>query len=250
MLPLALGEATKTFNYMIDARKSYSFTVRWGEQRTTDDAEGGVVATSDIRSDEQQISAILSQFVGNITQVPPVYSAIKIKGERAYARARRGEDVDVPPRQVQIHSLTLESVPDMDNAVFEVICGKGTYVRSLARDIAHALGTVGYVCVLRRLSVGNFSCNRAILLDKLEDVVYNHAPDTWLLPVESALDDIPAITLDSMQSADIRHGRAVRIPPRREAVAQKVICMQRGGKVLAMGELTGGLLRPLRVFNY
>lgn len=249
VLPLALGEATKTFGYAADARKSYSFTVRWGEQRATDDAEGEIVAASDARPAREEIEAALPRFTGLITQVPPAYSAIKINGERAYARARKGEEVDMPSREAVIHALLLLEMPDRDHAAFEVSCGKGTYVRSLARDIALAVGTTGHVSALKRLKVGNFDISRAISLDKLEEVVYNHAPAVWLLPVESALDDIPAITLDSAQAAGIRHGRAVRVPPRKEAAGQTVVCMQQG-RVVALGELTGGLLRPVRVFNY
>src|SRR5687768_10080213 len=167
-LPIALGEATKTVPFVMDGRKRYAFTVRWGEQRDTDDAEGQVVATSEIRPSEEAISGLLARFTGAIEQTPPRYSAVKIAGERAYDLAREGEIVEIASRRVEIHRLELIDMPDPDHAVFAAECGKGTYVRALARDMGLALGCLGHVEALRRTSVGPFGEESLILLEQLE----------------------------------------------------------------------------------
>ncbi len=170
VLPIAFGEATKTVPYVMDGRKIYRFTVRWGEARNTDDTEGSVTATSEVRPDRAAIEAVLPDFVGEIEQVPPAFSAIKVDGVRAYDLARDNQAVALDARIVQIDRLELDSMPDADHAVFRVECGKGSYMRSLARDIALALGTVGHVTALRRIAVGPFHEDTAHSLAKLEGV--------------------------------------------------------------------------------
>ncbi|HLG85432.1 MAG TPA: tRNA pseudouridine(55) synthase TruB, partial [Bradyrhizobium sp.] len=199
-LPIALGEATKTVPFVMDGRKRYRFTVRWGEERDTDDTEGQVVKTSDARPTPDAIRALLPQFTGLIEQTPPRYSAIKIQGERAYDLARDGEVVELAPRPVEIHQLTLLDQPDSDHSLFEAECGKGTYVRALARDIGRILGCFGHISALRRTLVGPFGENDMIPLEQLEALCNRAASGEGsladaLLPVETALDDIPALAV-------------------------------------------------------
>ncbi|MBL8836268.1 MAG: tRNA pseudouridine(55) synthase TruB, partial [Alphaproteobacteria bacterium] len=187
VLVIALGEATKLVPFVMDAVKEYEFTVRWGEARSTDDAEGPITATSDVRPDRAAIVAALPRFLGVIQQTPPAFSAIKVAGERAYDRARAGEVVELKARSVEIRALELVACDDTDHASFRVVCGKGTYVRSLARDLAAALGAVGHVSALRRLAVGRFRVNDAISLDKLASLGHSPARSAALRPVETAL---------------------------------------------------------------
>ena len=251
VLVLAFGEATKLVPQVMDAPKRYRFGVRWGEARATDDAEGAVTATSDMRPSRAAIEAALPRFLGVIEQVPPVYSAIKQAGRPAYARARAGEAVALVPRRVRIDSLTLvEAAPD--RAVLEVACGKGTYVRSLARDLAQALGTVGFVDELRRLQVGPYGVEAAISLARLASPGYT--PAAHLRPLETALDDIPALAVDGEMADRLRKGQAVQAP--RAAgplasppVAGQPVAVLAGGRLVAMVRIEDGTLRPLRVFN-
>ncbi|MGN6460395.1 MAG: tRNA pseudouridine(55) synthase TruB, partial [Pseudolabrys sp.] len=192
-LPIAMGEATKTVPFVMDGRKTYTFTVRFGEERDTDDAEGKVIATSDARPTAEAIRALLPQFIGRIEQVPPKFSALKIAGERAYDLARDGEVVELQARPVEIARLDLVEVPDADHAVLEAECGKGTYVRSLARDIGRALGCYGHVSALRREAGGPFSPASRILVEDLEALCHRAAAGEGsladaLMPVETALD--------------------------------------------------------------
>lgn len=265
VLPIALGEATKTIPFIMDGEKVYAFTVRWGEARSTDDREGVVTATSDRRPSAAEIAAVLPRFIGEIEQTPPVYSAIKIDGERAYDLARAGADVAMKSRRVTIRALEpIENNSEFsgpDYGSFRVTCGKGTYVRSLARDLALALGTVGHVAALRRLRVGPFrtadfdgangpGCGsdpgeRAISLDKLADLVHIAPPENSLLPVETALDGIPALAVTGSEAERLRTGQTLRLPnPGRGIVAVKA-----EGGLVALGDLADGCLRPLRVFN-
>ena len=257
ILPIALGEATKTVPYIVDGEKAYIFTARWGEQRTTDDTEGEVMETSDARPGADEIAAALSAFTGWIDQVPPVYSAIKVDGRRSYDLARADEAVELAPRRVLIKSFTLREVPDADHAVFEVECGKGAYIRSLARDLARRLGTRGHVVSIRRTRVGPFSEGDAISLDKLESVRHIAPPFEHLLPVETALDDIPALALTVPQADHLRHGRAVRVRGvgGRPVVDVEgvddgqVLCAMSGGQPVAIVRLDGEDLQPVRVLN-
>ncbi len=193
ILPLAVGKATKTVQYMMDAEKSYEFTVTWGQERATDDAEGEVTANSDKRPSEAEILAIITQFTGNIQQVPPNYSAIKLGGRRAYDLARTGQDVEIKPRQVFVKSLEIIQTTNNHQLTTSFIChcGKGVYIRSLARDMGRILGCYGYISTLRRTRVGKFNENNAISLEMLENMVHKGVSD-FLQPVEFVLDDILA----------------------------------------------------------
>lgn len=256
VLPIALGEATKTVNYVVDGRKLYRFTVRWGEQRDTDDAEGAVTATSDVRPDPEQIRAGLARYHGEIDQVPPTYSAVKIAGERAYALARAARPVELVARRVTVERMELVECPDRDHAVFEVEAGKGVYMRALARDLAHDLGTVGHVVALRRLSVGPFKEQAAISLDKLEAIGHSDELDSHLLPVGSALAGIPALTLTEVEAKRLRNGQAIAVLPvsSRSPLADlsrdAVVCAMARGRPIALAQIKGGEIRPLRIINH
>ncbi|WP_169543568.1 tRNA pseudouridine(55) synthase TruB [Sneathiella aquimaris] len=245
VLPLALGEATKTTPYMMDGTKEYTFTARWGESRNTDDIEGEVVDTSAHRPDRDAIIAILPQFTGTIRQTPPAYSAIKIDGKRAYKLARDGQDVVIPEREVSILSLSLENIIDTDHAIFRVSCGKGTYIRALARDMAVSLGTVAHLTQLRRTRVGPFSDKDAISLDKLEKLWQCPAEFEDLLPLTTALDDIPAVAISETQANRVRHGNDVVIPNQ----ADGVVCAMEGNIPVAICRIEDNNLFPVRVFN-
>lgn len=208
VLPIALGEATKLTGRMLDADKAYAFTVRWGVATSTDDAEGEVVATSDVRPTEQVIRASLPQFTGQIDQRPPIYSALKIDGQRAYALARAGEVPEMVLRTVTIHHWEVREI-SADSATFAVSCSKGTYIRSLARDLAAALGTVGHVAMLRREKAGVFGLKSAILLDKLEALGQSRALEQALFPLMTGLDDIPALAVTPEQARALQQGRCL-----------------------------------------
>ena len=255
ILPVALGEATKTVAWAMAARKTYRFTVRWGEARTTDDAEGTVIATSDRRPREAEIGTVLSGFVGEIRQRPPTYSALKVAGERAYDLARGGEVVELEARSVRIESLRLRAVPDPDHAEFEAEVGKGTYIRALGRDLALKLGTCGHISALRRTRVGPFDEAHAISLDKLTSLGHSPPPFEHLLPVGTALDDIPALALTEAEAARLRCGQAVLpLRPTDRAFILELGNGQRiratcGTKLVALAEIADGALRPVRVLN-
>ena len=208
VLPIALGEATKTIPFVQDDYKAYSFTVTWGEQRDTDDAEGDVIATSEHRPKKEDIEAALPQFTGEVEQTPPQFSAIKINGQRAYDIARSGDIPDIKSRIVYIEELHLKA-SRTDEADFEMLCGKGTYVRSIARDLGEVLGTKGYISALRREEVGCFFAEDAISLDNLEDLDYVAARSVALLPLQTVLDDIPALALTEEETTKIRNGQSL-----------------------------------------
>jgi tRNA pseudouridine55 synthase len=266
VLPIALGEATKTVAYAMAGTKVYGVTVRWGERRATDDAEGEILATSAVRPTAAALAAALTRFTGEIEQIPPDYSAIKVDGQRAYARARAGEALTLAPRRVQIDRLTVVAMPDADHAMLEVVCGKGTYIRSLARDLAEALGTVGHVAALRRRAVGRFVEADAISLENLASLGHSPARFTYLRPVETALDDIPALAVTEADSLRLRQGQVVQIRraahehsathelgPQQLRAGRVVLAMAAGLPVaLARIELEAAdltTLRPLRVLN-
>ena len=266
ILPIALGEATKTVPFMLDAVKTYNFTVRWGLATRTDDREGDVLETSEHRPTGDDIEAILGAFVGNISQVPPAYSAIKIDGRRAYDLARAGEAPKISARNVLIDRLTLVNRPDRDSANFEVECRKGTYVRSLARDMAEKLGTLGHVSYLRRVRVGSFNEKNTIRLDILDDLGHiaaevdafdavNMQIKSHLLPLQTVLDDIPALPINAKEARDIRMGRAINITAYvvddklfESHVAEQVLVLSDNHPV-ALGKLEEGRFQPVRVFN-
>jgi tRNA pseudouridine55 synthase len=253
-LPIALGEATKTVPFVMDGRKLYRFTVRWGEERDTDDAEGRVVASSSERPTAEAICALLPAYTGTIQQVPPRYSAIKIEGERAYDLARDGETVELAARPVDIGRLELIELPDPDHAVLEAECGKGTYVRSLARDFGRALGCFGHVSALRRAAVGSFTEETMISLEQLETLCHRAASGEAsladaLLPVETALDDIPALAVNRSDAARLTRGQAVLLRGRDAPNFRGTVYVTVSGQLLALAELDRGEIVPKRVFN-
>jgi tRNA pseudouridine55 synthase len=253
-LPIALGEATKTVPFVVDGRKTYIFTVRWGEERDTDDAEGRVVNVSESRSDRAAIEALLPRFVGTIEQVPPRFSAIKIDGERAYDLARDGAAVERAPRQVTISRLELLETPDPDHAVLLAECGKGTYVRALARDLGRTLGGFGHVSALRRSRVSPFVEGDMISLERLESLCHRAAAGEvnladMLLPVETALDDIPALAVSPADAARLHKGQVVLLRGRDAAVIRGTVQVASGGQLVAIAEIDRGEIVPRRVFN-
>jgi tRNA pseudouridine55 synthase len=253
-LPIALGEATKTVPFVMDGRKRYRFTVCWGEERDTDDTEGQVVKTSEARPTAEQIRALLPRFTGTIEQTPPRYSAIKVQGERAYDLARDGAVVELAPRPVEIHQLELIEQIDNNRSVFEAECGKGTYVRALARDIGRILGCFGHICALRRTLVGPFGENDMILLEQLEALCNRAASGEGsladaLLPVETALDDIPALAVTRADAARLHRGQAVLLRGRDAPNSSGTVYVTVAGRLLALAEIGNGELIPKRVFN-
>lgn len=263
VLPLAFGEATKTVPFMEDTEKTYRFTIQWGVSTDTLDAEGDVTGTSDVRPAVSEVEAALDRFLGDIEQIPPAYSAIKIDGERAYDLARAGAAPDMEPREVTIHELSLLGAPDADHAEFQMRCGSGAYVRSLARDIAAAVGAEGHVSALRRTQVGPFCARQATTLDALEDLAHKARSLDALLPVQTALDDIPALAVTGEEAFRLKQGRSVVLLPRQ---AQELKARSRprwiAGKdasrwalalldeePVALGDARAGKLTPLRVFN-
>ncbi len=250
LLPLAIGEATKTVSYAMDGRKSYFFRLTWGQERSTDDAEGEITATSASRPARAQVEAILPLFIGQIQQIPPAYSAIKISGQRAYARVRAGEAVEMQPRFVYVENMQIVDFNEK-SAGFFVHCGKGTYIRSLGRDIARALGTCGYVSELVRNRVGKFGTEQAISLEKLEELVHKGELAACLYPVESVLDDIPAWKIDSANAKKLAHGGVVAFDPGEMAGIESGDIWQalHEGRLVALTRFERGVMSPLRVFN-
>jgi len=253
-LPIAMGEATKTVPFVMDGRKLYRFTVQWGQERDTDDAEGRVVETSDRRPSPDEIRTVLPAYTGAIEQVPPRYSAIKIEGERAYDLARDGQTVELKARTVDIGRLELIETSDADHAVLEAECGKGTYVRSLARDIGRSLGCYGHVSALRRTAVGPFVPETMILLEQLEAVCHRAAAGEGsladaLMPVETALDDIPALAVSRSDAARLQRGQAVFLRGRDAPNLRGTVSVTVAGELLALAEVDRGEIVPKRVFN-
>ena len=244
VLPIALGEATKLSGYLLNGPKSYRFTVAFGSATSTDDAEGAVVATSEVRPTEAQVLAALPAFTGPIRQRPPAYSALKVDGERAYALARAGESVELAEREITILSLQLVE-HGADSATFDVHCTKGTYVRSLARDLAQALGTVGHVSALRRTGAGPFTLEQALSLDKSVEVVHGPAPEQALLPLTAGLDDIPALAVDPHEAAALKQGKRIAGP--RVNPGQYIATL--GSVPVALVEVSNEDMKVLRGFN-
>ncbi len=255
VLPIALGEATKTVSYVMDGAKSYTFRIRWGQDTDTDDAEGQVIAESAVRPTAAAVEAALAAFQGEIQQVPPRYSAIKIAGQRAYALAREGEEVELKARTVRIDSFRLTEMVDDDHADFAVQSGKGTYMRSLARDLAAMLGTRGHLCRLRRTSCGPFHESAAISLDNLDQLVHGSASANYLLPVETALDDIPALALTDAEARRLQSGQAVSLlrlagrAPLSQLSPDGTVRAMAEGRLVALARIEDGEVRPVRVLN-
>jgi len=253
LLPIALGEATKTVPFVMDGRKIYRFTVRWGEERDTDDAEGRVTGTSEARPSADAIRVLLPRFTGQIAQVPPRFSAVKIEGERAYDLARDGEVVELEARPVEVHRLELLEMPDPDHAVLAAECGKGTYVRALARDLGRTLGCLGHVAALRRTAVGPFTEDIATGLDALQEAA--DAPEGQviarpaLLPVEAGLAALPALRVSSSDAGRLARGQAVLMRGRDAPVMEGWVSVVAQGSLIALAEVEKGELRPRRIFN-
>jgi tRNA pseudouridine55 synthase len=251
LLPIALGEATKTVPFVMDGRKIYRFTVRWGEERDTDDAEGRAIEISAERPTAEAIRALIPRFSGLIEQVPPRFSAVKIGGERAYDLARDGEAVELAPRPIEVHHLELVETPDPDHSVLAAECGKGTYVRALARDMGRALGCFGHVTALRRTAVGPFAEQNAIALETLQRM----PPDdpmiaaAALLPVEAGLAALPALRVSSADAGRLARGQAVLLRGRDAPVMEGWVSVSAQGGLVALAQVEKGELRPRRIFN-
>jgi tRNA pseudouridine55 synthase len=256
VLPIALGEATKTVPFLMDADKTYRFLIEWGRTTASFDREGAVTATSDVRPSTAQVEAALPAFVGEIMQTPPAFSAVKVDGERAYDLAREGIEVNLEPRPVTIYAARVTGQPDADHVELEIDCGKGTYVRALVRDLAEKLGACGHVAALRRTRVGGFTDAGAISLEMLEDVCHRGARQEALLPVETALDDIPALAVTTEDAFRLTQGRSIVLLPRQvEALkaslkpGSRVVTAFEGERVVALCEMRAGRLNPTRVFQ-
>jgi tRNA pseudouridine55 synthase len=254
LLPIALGEATKTVPFVMDGRKIYRFTVRWGEERDTDDAEGRATETSAERPTAEAIRALIPRFSGLIEQVPPRFSAVKIDGERAYDLARDGAVVELAPRPIEIHHLELVETPDPDHGVLAAECGKGTYVRALARDMGRALGCFGHVVALRRTAVGPFTEQIATSLEALQrmtqpgaeaDIVASPA----ILPVDAGLAALPALRVSTADAGRLARGQAVLLRGRDAPVMEGWVSVSSHGGLVALAQVEKGELRPRRIFN-
>ncbi len=248
ILAVALGEATKTVPYVTDALKAYVFTVRFGEATNTDDAEGEVIATSETRPSDEDIRAALAALEGDIMQVPPTFSAVKIDGERAYAMARAGEDVELEARPLFIESLEMTGRPDADHAVFEMVCGKGGYVRSIARDLGEALGCYGHVTELRRIWSGPFELEDAITLDEVEELARTPELDARLLPLSAGLTDLPELPTTLEGATRLRNGNPGMVIAS-DARFGDLAWASYQGEPVAVGTYKAGELHPTRVFR-
>jgi len=256
-LPIAFGEATKTVPFVMDGRKVYRFQVTWGAETNTDDTEGEVTATSENRPGVDAIQAVLREFTGTILQVPPKFSAIKVDGERAYDLARDGEEVELAARPIDVHRLSLVEVPDENAAVFEAECGKGTYVRALARDLGRRLGTCGHVTDLRRLLVGPFGEDDMVALDELMDAaseLEEGAPvdglvEEFIVPVREAMEDLVELPVSLDDAAKIRKGMAILLRGRDAPLNCDMAFASHAGVPVAFGAIEKGRFQPSRVFN-
>ncbi len=255
VLPVALGEATKTVAYVMDGSKTYVFTVRWGEKRDTDDCDGETTAVSDVRPDDAAIAAVLPRFTGLIEQVPPDFSAVKVAGRRAYALARSDEALALEPREGFIEDIALVDRSDADHATFRVRSGKGVYMRSLARDIAAALGTLGHVSALRRLRVGPFAEDQALPLAHAREMDGETILAQHLLPISAALSGVPAVSLTETEARRLQHGQAIASLPVASRSHTNGLCRDAvvyatsAGRPVALAQIKGSEIRPLRVLN-
>jgi tRNA pseudouridine55 synthase len=256
ILPIALGEATKTASFAMDSSKTYTFEVTWGAATDTDDSDGTVIRTSEKRPEKADIEAMLPRFMGLIEQVPPDYSAIKVDGQRAYDLARAKEQLNLAARTVDVRRFALTAILDPDHATFVVDCGKGTYIRALVRDLAQALGTEGHISVLRRTRCGAFNEKGAISLENLEALGHKAAASEYLLPVKTVLDDIPALALTEEEARRMSLGQAIALWPvvkrkpltgLEEGQTVQAVC---GERLIAVAEVGNGMVRPVRVLNH
>ncbi|GAA0196965.1 tRNA pseudouridine55 synthase [Brevundimonas nasdae] len=256
ILPIALGEATKTVPMMMEAQKVYRFTINWGVSTDSVDREGEIIGRSDVRPTVDQVKAALPGFVGEIDQTPPRFSAIKVDGARAYDLARDGVEFELQARRVTIHSAEVTDAPDADHVEITIRTGKGVYVRSLARDLAAVLGAEGHVSALRREQVGPFSTENAVTLDSLEEMVHRSAASEGLLPVATALDDIPELAVTDQDAFSLRQGRPIVLLPRQVETLKdrlrdgsRTVSAFQGQTLIALCQLRAGRLEPDRVFN-
>lgn len=250
ILPIALGEATKTVPFAVDGEKAYRFTVRFGAETDTDDAEGQVVRTSELLPTLEDIENVLADFTGEISQVPPAFSAIKVDGNRAYDLARAGEKVELNARFIMVEDLRLVDMPDASTVVLEAECGKGTYVRALARDIGRTLGSAAHVISLRRTRVGPFDIEMSVQLPALREAAEAGEIDQLLHPVEAALGDIPGLSVGPNDAMNLSRGQSVLVRGRDAPIMNGAAYAHFKGKILALGELEKGAFRPTRVFNF
>ena len=264
ILPIALGEATKTVNFIQDALKTYEFEITWGEQRSTDDAEGDILHSAPARPDDTDITAILPRFIGDIEQIPPQFSAIKINGERAYDIARDGETAEIKPRLVYIKNIEIIA-HTQDKTIFRCECGKGTYIRSIARDMGQKLGCFGYISALKRTKVGAMALENAISLDIFQKMIDNPSQDedthSVVLPLQTVLDDIPALALKDQEASLVKNGNPVSLLSKPDLTRLEALGIDwKSDEVttalatydnvaLAMVEIEGAKIHPVRVFN-
>jgi len=251
ILPIAFGEATKTVPYAVDAQKSYRFTVRWGAETTTDDSEGEIAEESDLRPTREQIEAALDGFRGEIDQTPPRFSAVKVEGARAYDLAREGETFELRARIVEVNRLEIAEVPDQETCVFEADCGRGTYVRAIARDLGRVLGCFGHICALERTRVGVFRIEESVTLDDIELAAESDDKvlTDFLAPVQIALADLTEIRLSPSDAAQIRRGQSVLLRGRDAPILNAKAYVTHRGTLIALGEVAKGEFSPERVFN-
>ena len=248
VLPLAIGEATKTMPYVMGTQKKYQFQITWGEETDTQDLEGTITAASSHRPTKADIESILPRFTGFVDQIPPDYSAVKVKGERAYTLARQGQSLCLPKRTVSIEKIALLSMDSPQHATFEVTCGPGTYVRSLGQDMARSLGTVGHLSQLRRTKVGKFTEKTIISLEKFEEIVHNSNRQSVLVSIGAVLDDIPAVSVSQDSKKRIYQGQPISGGHPLEDGAMVTVLFD--SIVIAIGFYKQGLIYPKRVFNY
>lgn len=252
VLPIALGEATKTVSFAVDDKKSYVFAVRWGGETTTDDSEGDIVQQSSVRPSENSIRALLPHFIGTITQVPPLYSAVKVDGKRAYCLARSGEHIELVPRTVIVSEFCLVSIINDDTAIFEIECGKGTYVRAIARDMGRMLGCFGHVISLRRTRVGPFLEADSWTLEELTKHLDSNKvqdPEGPLLPVTLPLKEIPELIVTPSDAGRLAKGISVLVRGAGSARISGLMYATCQGRLIALGRIEKGNLHPIRVFN-
>ena len=260
VLPIAVGEATKLISFIQNKKKKYSFTIKWGEATDTDDSEGKIIKKSNSRPNKEEIQNALVSFIGKIQQTPPNFSAIKIDGERSYNLARKNISIRHKPRQIKVHEFTLKKIININSAEFEVICGKGTYIRSLARDLAKKLNTKGHVIKLRRHFVGNFNEKDKIFIDFYEEIIHSPSLLKKIIPIEKVLDDIPALLLTETEAIRLRQGQKMRLNSLRFNVDfiaeypnylkfEKVYTLS-NKKLVALIKIDNGLVKPKRIINY
>ena len=260
VLPIAVGEATKLISFIQNKKKKYSFTIRWGEATDTDDSEGKIIKKSNSRPNKEEIQNALISFIGKIQQIPPNFSAIKIDGERSYNLARKNISVRHKPRQIEVREFTLKKILNIDTAEFEVICGKGTYIRSLARDLAEKLNTKGHIIKLRRHFVGNFNEKDKIFIDFSEEIIHSPTFLEKIIPIEKVLDDIPALFLTKTEAMKLRQGQKIRLNSlnfKKNFIKKhpnyqefETVYTVNDKKLVALIEIDDGLVKPKRIINY